>query len=190
MGIDRRHRHVDETRMAVPVRRVQGDPARQAPQFRQDGVDPAPVVQIEQRQPELPPARNRDDPFGLQESQRPFDQRIVLLDAERSRSDIDQGGHKEVRRRVLVQAPGAAFKPCELERAQHATAPAGRERLCHDAVQQHVLRGQHGTPDHLAFPGAIFALQSEQTRACTVQRRSRVGRLELPRANGRDLAGH
>ena len=73
--VNRRHRHVDQPGMAVPVRGVQGYPARQAPEFRQNSVYPAPVVEVEERQPELSPARNAENPLGLYEAPGRFDQR-------------------------------------------------------------------------------------------------------------------
>ena len=91
--------------MAVPVRGVQWYPARQAPQFRQNRVHPAPVIEVEKRQPELPPARNAENPLGLQEPPGRLDQRIVAPDAQQSRRDINERGDEQVRRRVFVQAP-------------------------------------------------------------------------------------
>ena len=76
---------------------------------------------------------------------------------------------------MLVQTPQTSFETGPLEVAQHAPAPVGIERPFHDVVQQHVLRGEHGTPNHLTFPGPIIALETQQALACTPQRRAGIG---------------
>lgn len=163
---------------------MQRHPARQAPQLRQNGVHPAPVVEVEEREPELAPARNTESSFRLDELPGRLDQGIVPLDTEQTRRDVDQDGDEEVRRRVLVQTPRAAFETGPREGAQHAPAPAGLELLPDDVVQQHVLRGEHGAPDHLAFPAAILSLESQQVRGRAPQCGTGIGRFGVLRPAG------
>ena len=169
--------------MAVPVRRVQQDPAWQAPQFRQNGVYPRPVIQVEERQPELSPARNAQNSLGPYEAPGRLDQGIALLDTEQSRRDVDQCGDEQVRRRVLVQAPRAVFESGPFEGTQHTPASAGIELPPDDVVQQHILRRQHGAPNHFAFPGAVLSLEPQQARGRGLQRRPGIGRFDFFRTD-------
>ena len=163
------HPHVDEPCMAVPVRWMQRHPARQAPHFRQHGIDAAPVVEIQERQPELAPTRDPEDPLFLQEPPRRFDQRVFPLDAEQSGRDVDQCSDEQAGRFVLVEAPQASFEAGPSEVAQHAAAADRPERTAEDMVQQHVLRGEHGAPEHLAFEAAILSLEVQQALGCHPQ---------------------
>ena len=104
-GINRRHRHIDEPCMAVPVGGMQRYLPRQAPQFGQNGVHAIPVKKIEERQPEFAPARNAKNSLGLYEPPGRHDQGVIRFCAEQPRRDVNECGDEQMRRRMLVQAP-------------------------------------------------------------------------------------
>ena len=83
---------------------------------------------------------------------------------------------------MFVQAPCAAFETGPFEGAQHTPAPPGLQRPPDNAVQQRVLRGEHGAPDHLAFPGPVFSLEPQEALGRAPQCRTGVGRFDFLRA--------
>ena len=178
--IDRRQRRVDEAREAVPVRRVQRHPARQRPELRQHRVHAPPIVEIEQRQPELAPARNVDHAFRLHEAQCPPQQRGLGIDAQGSAGDVDQGGDEQVRRAVRVEAPRAVGEAGRREIAQQSPAPHRVDGALREVADEHVLRGEHGGPHQLALPAAVFALQVHEMPAGARQRGLGIVRCDPP----------
>ena len=162
MGVDRCHCHVYVPGVAVPLGGMEGQPPRQPPELRQHRVHAPPVVQAQQREPELSPRRDRENALVAHEPSGSFDQRIAALHPRQSRGHIDQGRHEKVRSRVFVQAPPTARQAGLREVAENASAPTGRERPADEVMQQHILRGQHGAPGHLAFPTAVFVLEVQQ----------------------------
>ena len=59
---------------------------------------------------------------------------------------------------MRVQTPNAAFQLGPFELAQHQPAPLRWEWPVDDVVQQDVLRGEHGAPNHFAFPSPVRVL--------------------------------
>ena len=85
-------------------------------------------------------------------------------------------------RGVLVHPPRAALETGPFEGAQHAPAPVPVERPPDDVVQKHILGGEHGAPDHLAFPGAVLSLKIHQAGGRALRCGAGVRRLRLARA--------
>ena len=165
--------------MAVPLRRVQGRPARQAPQFRQDGVDPSPVVEADERQPELPPTRDAQNTLCLQESPgRARSTDHLGSTPNKPRRNVDQGGHEEIGCGACSCNPHEPpFEAGSLEVAQHAPTPvrirAARPRMWCSSTYCAVSMGHHTTSPSQA-PSAPWRLTRRLLGASRAPGRRRV----------------
>ena len=101
-AVEDRHRHLDVAGMAVELGWMDRKRFRYGPQLRHQGRYAAPVVESEERQPELAPARDRQDAFAADELLCGSEQRVGGLYAEQSGCDVHQCRHEEVRGRKFV----------------------------------------------------------------------------------------
>ncbi len=174
-AVEAGHRQIDVARVAVVAPGMKGQRARQQNELGRTRIDAAPVVEIQQREPELAPRRDREH-AGRSPEPAPclLRDRLVAPHAQQAQGDVHQRRHEHVAAGFRVQPPGAVRRPRGVEVAHEAGARRRVHRPADGVAHDRVLGGDHGTPDHLAFPAAAPRLQAQQMLEGALTRRRRA----------------
>src|SRR6266568_8946535 len=102
---------------------------------------------------------------------------IFGWETQESEGDIDHGGNEDIAGAFRVDSPAAVRRLCLSKVAQEAGLPLRLNRLADHVGDEHVLRGDDGTPRHFTGDATVCSLQAAQKGDSTLQlwRRSSCG---------------